>query len=269
MAYETLKITTDDRGVCQVMLARPDVHNAMNKALIAEMRDAVRTIAGDQKIRVVVLTGEGKSFCAGGDLRWMEANAAMAREDRIHEASELADMLYELDSLPKPLIGRINGSAYGGGTGMMSVCDLTIGVNTARFGLTEVRLGLIPATIAPYVVRAMGPGNARKVFFSCRLFSAEEAHELNLISQVVAPEDLDATIEKEVAEFLQAAPGAIAATKRLVHFVAAHGHKDHHKENRNYTLNALADAWETEEGQQGIAAFLNKQTPWWRKGKKQ
>jgi len=265
MAYETLKITTDDRGVCQVMLARPDVHNAMNKALIAEMRDAVRNIAGDQKIRVVVLTGEGKSFCAGGDLRWMEANAAMTREGRIKEAGELADMLYELDSLPKPVIGRINGSAYGGGTGMMSVCDLAIGVNTARFGLTEVRLGLIPATIAPYVVQRMGPGNARTVFFSGRLFSAEEAHRLNLLSQVVAPEDLDAAIEKEVAEFLQAAPGAIAATKRLVHFVAAHDHK----ENRDYTLNALADAWETEEGQQGIAAFLNKQTPGWRKGKKQ
>ncbi len=265
MAYETLKVATDKRGVCQVTLARPDVHNAMNKALIAEMRDAVRNIAGDENIRVVVLTGEGKSFCAGGDLRWMEANAAMAREGRIHEAGELADMLYELDTLPKPVIGRINGAAYGGGTGMMAVCDLTIGVRTARFGLTEVRLGLIPATISPYVVRAMGPGNARKVFFSGRLFSAEEAHGLNLLGQVVAPEDLDAAVEKEVVEFLQAAPGAIAATKRLVHFVAAHDHE----KNRDYTLTALADAWETEEGQQGITAFLNKQTPWWRKGKKQ
>lgn len=263
MAYETIKLATDDRGVCQLTLSRPDVHNAMNKALINEMRAAIKTIAQDEKIRVVVLTGEGKSFCAGGDLRWMEANVAMNRQRRIAEASELADMLGELDSLPKPVIGRINGAAYGGGTGMLSVCDLTIGTSTARFGLTEVRLGLVPATISPYVVRRMGPGNARKVFFSGRLFSAEEAKDLGLLSQVVAPENLDSAVEKEVVEFLQAAPGAIAATKRLVDYVAAHGHK----ENREYTLNALADAWETEEGQQGIDAFLKKQTPWWRRGK--
>lgn len=263
MAYETITLTTDDRGVCRLALARPDVHNAMNKTLINELRDAVKAIAKDEKIRVVVLTGEGKSFCAGGDLRWMEANVGMTREGRIAEAGELADMLYEMDTLPKPMIGRINGPAYGGGTGMMSVCDLTIGANTARFGLTEVRLGLVPATISPYVVRRMGAGNARKVFFSGRLFSAEEAKELNLLSQVVAPDALDAAVEKEVVEFLQAAPGAIAATKRLVDFVAGHGQEA----NRDYTLNALADAWETDEGQQGIGAFLNKQTPWWRKGK--
>lgn len=262
MAYETIRIATDERGVCQLTLARPDVHNAMNKALIGEMRDAVKAIAKDPKVRVVVLSGEGKSFCAGGDLRWMKANADMTREKRIAEAGELADMLHELDTLPKPVIGRINGPAYGGGVGMMAVCDLAIGVSSARFGLTEVRLGLVPATISPYVVRRMGPGNARKVFFSGRLFPAEEARALNLLSAVVAPEALDEAIEKGIAELLQAAPGAVGATKRLVDFVATHDHAA----NRDYTLAALADAWETEEGQEGIQAFLNKETPWWRKG---
>lgn len=263
MTFETIRLATDDRGVCRLTLARPDVHNAMNAEMIAELRRAADAIAKDADIRLVVLTGEGKSFCAGGDLRWMQGNVAKAREERIREAGELADMLGALDRLPKPLIGRVNGPAYGGGTGLIAVCDLAIGVAPARFGLTEVRLGLVPATISPYVVRRMGPANARKVFFSGRLFSAEEAKALGLLSAVVAPDQLDAAVEAEVAAHLEAAPGAVAATKRLVHYVASHGAD----ENRAYTLAALADAWETAEGKEGIQTFLEKKTPWWRKAK--
>lgn len=262
MAYETIRYETDDRGVCRLTLARASVHNAMNAELIAEMRDAAKRIAKDESVRAVVLTGEGESFCAGGDLRWMQANENATREDRMAAAGEIADMLFALDTLPKPLIGRINGPAYGGGTGLISVCDVAIGVADARFGLTEVRLGLVPATISPYVVRRMGHANARRVFFSGRLFQANEAKALNLLSEVVAPENLNAAVDAELAACLQAAPGAIAATKRLVDYVARHGPE----ENRTATLNALADVWETKEGKEGISAFLKKQTPWWRKG---
>ncbi len=262
MAYETIRYETDERGVARLTLARPRVHNAMSAALIAEMRDAAKRLAKDESVRAVVLTGKGESFCAGGDLRWMQANVKATRKQRMAAAGEIADMLFELDTLPKPLIGRINGPAYGGGAGLIAVCDVAIGVKGARFGLTEVRLGLVPATISPYVVRRMGHANARRVFFSGRLFQADEAKALNLLSEVVAPQDLDAAVDAELAAFLQAAPGAIAATKRLVDFVARHGPE----ENRSATLTALADVWETEEGKEGIRTFLEKQTPWWRKG---
>jgi len=262
MAYETIRYETDKRGVARVTLARTSVHNAMSAKLIAEIRDATNRIAKDGTIRVVVLTGEGESFCAGGDLRWMQENVNATRADRMKAAGEIADMLFELDTLPKPLIGRINGPAYGGGIGLISVCDVAIGVEGARFGLTEVRLGLVPATISPYVVRRIGHANARRVFFSGRLFQADEAKALNLLSEVVTTENLDAAIEEELAALLQAAPGAIAATKRLVDFVERHGPE----ENRTATLNALADVWETEEGKEGIRTFLEKKVPWWQKG---
>jgi len=264
LTLETVTVTTDDRGVATLKLNRPEKHNAMNAALIAETHQAADALAADDSVRVVVLTGaDCSSFCAGGDFNWFKSVATADRETRKQGGLDLARMLLALNSLPKPLIGRINGSAYGGGTGMISVCDYAIGVDSARFGLTEVRLGLIPATISPYVVARIGVPNARAVMLSGALFTAQRGAEIGLLNEVVAAEDLDARVNAVVADHLEAAPGAIAATKKLIDFVASHGTE----QNIEYTASALADAWETDEGQTGITAFLGKTLPPWRTGK--
>ncbi len=259
MSYETVEVAIDGRGVATVTLNRPDKHNAMNAALMTDMRAALADLRGRDGLRAVVLTGAGESFCAGGDLNWMREQVTKTREERIAETRQLATMLAELNSLPMPLIGRINGPAYGGGIGMISVCDMAFGARGARFGLTEVRLGLIPATISPYVVNRMGEANARRTFFNGRLFDADEAHRLGLLTEVVEPADLDAAVEKELGYILNCAPGAVAMCKELVAYVATHSGED----NFIFTANQLADAWETAEGQEGIACFLEKRKPSW------
>ncbi|NOX74710.1 MAG: enoyl-CoA hydratase, partial [Alphaproteobacteria bacterium] len=184
--FETLKLETDTRGVATLWLARPDKHNAMSGAMLRELDRAADQLAGDDSVRVVVLAAEGKSFCAGGDLRWMQAQMNATPDERRAEARVLAMALFKLNTLPKPLIGRVQGNAFGGGIGLMSVCDVVIGVEDARFGLTETRLGLIPATISPYVLARMGEARARRVFMSARLFGAEEARGLDLLAKVVS-----------------------------------------------------------------------------------
>ncbi|MEC9346926.1 MAG: crotonase/enoyl-CoA hydratase family protein [Pseudomonadota bacterium] len=260
MTYETLDIRTDDRGVLRLTLNRPDKHNSMNSQLITDMRSALAKISADTSVRVVVLTGAGESFCAGGDLGWMKSQVAKTRGERIAETRELALMLNDINSLNKPVIGRVNGQAFGGGIGMISVCDMTYGARGAKFALTEVRLGLIAATISPFVVRRMGEANARRVMLNCRFFDTDEAVALGLISEAVDPADLDAAVDAEVARILDCAPGAVAMTKALIHFVANHWGED----NVGYTADRLADCWETDEGKEGITCFLEKRKPSWR-----
>lgn len=258
--YETLALVRDARGVATLTLARPEVHNAFDETAIAELHRAAEALGADPAVRVVVLTGAGESFSAGGDIRWFRRQVAGGRAGRVAGSAALAAMLRALDELPKPLVGRINGGAFGGGTGLVSVCDLAIGVESARFGLTEVRLGLIPANISPFVVRRIGQAAARRVMLSGRRFGAEEAVALGLLDRAVPAEALDAAVEAEVGELLQAAPGAAAATKRLIRYVATHDLDA----CLAYTAEALADAWETAEGREGIAAFLEKRRPRWR-----
>ena len=205
---ETVDITVDERGVAWLTLNRPDKHNAMNAEMIGALTKAAGRLGRDPAVRVVVLTGAGASFSAGGDLAWMRAQMEADAATRAREARSLAEMLGALDRLPKPLIGRVQGQAFGGGVGLVSVCDVAVAVEGARFGLTEVRLGLIPATIAPYVVARMGAARARAVFFSGRIFPAEEAVALGLVSRVVEAAALDAAVEAEIAPYLSAAPGA-------------------------------------------------------------
>ena len=165
-SYETIIVETDARGVATVTLNRPDKHNALNADLIAELFDAVEDLASDDKVRIVILTGAGKSFCAGGDFNWFASNVEKSRAERVEQSATLAHLLRRLDTLQKPLIGRINGPAYGGGVGMISVCDYTIGAEGARYGLTEVKLGLLPANISPYVVARIGKVHARETMLS-------------------------------------------------------------------------------------------------------
>jgi len=258
--YQTLTLSVDPRGIAYLTLARPQVHNAMDAQMIAELQQAAAWLAAQQELRGVVLSGEGKSFCAGGDLGWMRANMDKSRGQRVAESAELASMLRALNELPMPLIGRINGPAYGGGVGMISVCDIAIGVATASFALTEVRLGLLPANIAPYVVARIGAANARRCMLTARRITAAEAKSSGLLNEVVDAADLDAAVERELADLLQCAPGAVAATKRLIAYVGMHDLPT----NMLYTADRLADAWETAEGQEGVACFFDKKLPEWR-----
>ena len=259
MSYETILISRNPSGVATLTLNRPDKHNALNARMIAELTEAAAELAADAAIRAVILTGAGKSFCAGGDLAWMRAQTTATRAERIAEATKLALMLKALNELPKPLIGRVQGQAFGGGMGLMSVCDVTIAVTGPRFGFTEARLGLIPATISPYVVARMGLARAREVFASARLFDAHEAVRLGLATRAVALEDLDAAIEAEIAPYLNAAPGAVTASKALLFRLA----RPIDDATIEMTATALADQWESAEAAQGIAAFFDKRpAPW-------
>ncbi len=257
---ETITLATDPRGVATLTLSRPDKHNSMSAAMIADLHQAARQIATDSAIRVVILTGAGESFCAGGDLGWMREQFAADRATRIAEARKLADMLGALNTLPQPLIGRVNGQAYGGGMGMMAVCDVAIAADHAKFGFTETRLGLIPATISPYVLARMGEGMARRVFMSARLFGAAEAVSLGLAAKAVPITDLDAAVEAEVKPYLSAAPGAVARSKRLARMLGP----KLDAATLEATIEALADAWDDAEAHEGVDAFFGKRAPRWK-----
>ena len=259
MDYQTIRLETDARGVATLTLARPDKRNALSARMIAELTQAAQALGADPAVRVVVLAAMGDSFCAGGDLGWMQEQIAADGPTRAAEARKLAMMLAALNNLPKPLIGRVQGQAYGGGIGMMSVCDVAIGVPEARFGLTETRLGLIPATIGPYVVARMGAAKARRVFASARIFAADEAVQLNLLSRIVWPDDLDAAIEAEVLPYLSCAPGAVAEAKALIRILAPMPTPEHIEAS----IAALVARWESPEAKAGISAFFAKEKPGW------
>ena len=257
--FETISISTDPRGVATLTLNRPEKHNAMSAQMIAELTQAAAQLGETSDVRVVVLTGAGKSFCAGGDLGWMQAQMAADPETRFFEARKLAEMLNALNTLPKPLIGALQGNAFGGGVGMAAVCDVAIGADSLKMGLTETRLGLIPATIGPYVIARMGEARARRVFISARLFDAAEAVELGLLARAVPADELDAAIEAEVLPYLSCAPGAVASAKALVRDLGPRIDDaviDH-------TIRALVDRWETDEAHEGISAFFDKRKPSW------
>ncbi|MCV9906324.1 crotonase/enoyl-CoA hydratase family protein [Brucella sp. HL-2] len=260
--FETIRIAVDERGVAKLTLNRPEQHNALSDLMIDELLNATLRLANDDAVRIVVLTGSGASFCAGGDLGWMQAQVNASRADRIEAARKLALMLKALRDLPKPLIGRVNGQAYGGGVGLISVCDAAIGLTGARFGLTETKLGLIPATISPYVVARIGQAHALRTFTSARLFDAEAARHMGLLHEVVEFESLDAAIEAEIKPYFSTAPAAVAASKRLVHSLGA----PIDEAVIEMTLTSLADTWETPEAAEGIAAFFAKLSPSWKRG---
>lgn len=257
--FETLEIETDPRGVAWLWLNRPEKHNALDARMIAELTEAAGLLGADEGVRVVVLAARGKSFCAGGDLGWMQAQMQADGPSRAREAAKLAAMLGALDSLPKPLIGCVQGPAYGGGVGLMAVCDVAIGAEHARFGLTETRLGLIPATIGPYVIARLGAAKARRVFMSARVFDAQEALALELLARAVPDDALDTSVEAEVAPYLACAPLAVARAKALVRHLGA-GVSQHDVE---HSIAELVACWEGGEASEGISAFFARRKPHW------
>jgi len=259
MNYETLAVSVDRRGVFEVVLNLPDKRNAMSAAMIAELTDVAQTLGAATDTRAIVLSGAGKLFCAGGDLSWMREQIAADRAGRMAAARRLAMMLNALNEMPTPLIGRIHGGAYGGGVGLAAVCDVVVAEKGAMFGLTETRLGLIPATIGPYVLARMGEGRARRVFMSARLFDATEARDLGLVARIGGLDELDALVEAEVAPYLCVAPGAVGRAKALARALGPRIDASVIED----TIIRLADTWEAEEAAHGIAAFLDRTTPRW------
>lgn len=254
-----IDLEVDGRGVATLALARPEKHNALSQALIDDLHAATDRIAADQTIRVVILTAQGRSFCAGGDLGWMQDQ--MAGDDAMKRAAaqSLAQMLGALNTLPQPVIGRVQGNAFGGGVGMACVCDVAIAVDDAKFGLTETKLGLIPATIGPYVLARMGEAHARRVFMSGRLFDAAEAVDLGIVAKAVPAAALDQAVEAEVAPYLQCAPDAVAAAKAFARSLGPT--IDESVIARS--IDALIAQWEGRSAKEGISAFFERRKPDW------
>jgi methylglutaconyl-CoA hydratase len=247
-------------AVARVRLHRPALHNAFDAELIAAMTDALTLLARDEGVRVVVLEGSGASFSAGADLNWMRGMAAAAERENRDDALALARLMRALDELPKPTIARVQGAAFGGGVGLVACCDIAIGAEDAKFGLTEARLGLLPAVISPYVIAAIGARHARRYFASAEVFDAAQARRIGLLHEVVAADGLDAAVDRQVALLLKAGPVASAQAKSLVRDVAGLRDRDA-IDAANADL--IARLRVSPEGQEGLSAFLDKRAAAW------
>jgi len=261
--YKTVTLDTDKRGVARLCLNRPDRHHALNAEMIGELHHAVDTVSADADVHLVLLCASGPHFCAGGDLRWMQDQMQADRQTKIAEAEKLSAMLNAIDTLAKPVIGRIQGNAFGGGLGMMCVCDSVIIADHARFALTETRLGLIPATIGPFVFRRLGAGATRQIFITGSQIDAARAVQLGLAAFAVPEAELDSRIENEIISALKAGPGAMARAKALLRTFS---HTASWDDQNRAAVSALADCWESAETREGINAFFNKQPAPWIKG---
>ena len=263
MTTTALLTTIDEKGRATVTMNRPELHNAFDDTLIANLTGTLRDLEADPAVRLVILTGSGKSFSAGADLSWMRRMADYNREENLADALSLAGLMQTLDRLAKPTIALVQGAAYGGGVGLVACCDMAIGSHRATFCLSEVKLGLIPAVISPYVVAAIGPRAARRYFQSAELFDAAEAHRFGLLHQVVREDDLSAAVEKLSLGLLKNGPASMAAAKDLVARVSR-GPLD--GEMVQETAERIAAARTSAEGREGLTAFLEKRNPSWVKG---
>ena len=247
-------------GIATVVLSRPDVRNAFNDEVIAELSQAFIQLGDDPQVRAIVLMAEGPAFCAGADLNWMRRMADYSREENEQDAEKLAFMLRTIYECPKPTIARVQGDVYAGGMGLVACCDMAVSVDTANYCLSEVKLGLIPATIGPYVIRAMGPRASHRYFLTAERFSAAEARRIGFVHEVVPADQLDATVSTWVQALLAASPNAIKECKKLVQYVAD---RDITRLLIDHTVKAIADIRASDEGKEGVQSFLNKRKPAW------
>ena len=254
-----LRIATQNR-VATIVLSRPDVRNAFNDEVIAELSQAFIQLGDDPQVRAIVLMAEGPAFCAGADLNWMRRMADYSREENEQDAEKLAFMLRTIYECPKPTIARVQGDVYAGGMGLVACCDMAVSVDTANYCLSEVKLGLIPATIGPYVIRAMGPRASHRYFLTAERFSAAEARRIGFVHEVVPADQLDATVSTWVQALLAASPNAIKECKKLVQYVAD---RDITRLLIDHTVKAIADIRASDEGKEGVQSFLNKRKPAW------
>ena len=252
-------LTSREGPVLRLTLNRPDVRNAFDEELIAALTSAAAEAADDHTLRAVVLAGSGKTFCAGADIGWMSKAIAYTQRENLSDAEDLSRMLERLDTLALPLVGRVHGAALGGGVGLAAVCDIVIAAEDAVFALSEVKLGIVPAVVAPYVLRKIGVSAARELFLTGARFSAARAKEIGLVHEVVPAGDLDAAIGRRLAEILSAGPKAVGIAKALIREIAGANPRD----VIGLTTNTIASQRVSEEGQEGLRAFLEKRKPHW------
>ena len=256
----TLEVTVENR-VAKVFLNRPEVRNAFNDGVITELAETFTRLGHDPGVRVIVLGGHGKAFCAGADLNWMKSMAGYGWEDNRADATRLAEMLWAIYSCPLPVVGRLHGDCYAGGMGLAACCDVLVAAEGMHFCLSEARLGLLPATISPYVMRAMGEQAARRYFITAERFGAAQARDMGFVHELVAPDALDAKVDEIVALLVANGPAAVKACKRLVQdFVG----REITLDLRVETARRIADIRASDEGREGVQAFLNKREPAWR-----
>jgi methylglutaconyl-CoA hydratase len=258
MSYKFL-LTRRDGPIEHLTLNRPDVRNAFNAEMIAELAAWATGVPRSSDVRAVVIGGAGKVFCAGADAAWLAKSAAHSEDENLRDAMATSQMFRAIDELPVPVIGRVHGAAIGGGAGLTAVCDVVVAADDAVFGFTEVKLGIIPAVISPFVLNKIGPSAARELFVTGARFPAARAYKIDLVHAVVPAPDLDTTIERYLAEILASGPEAIAAAKKLVRDVWA----NRSDEISTLTAQALASRRASAEGQEGLRAFLEKRKPRW------
>jgi methylglutaconyl-CoA hydratase len=256
--FSTLRVSRSV-PILTVTLNRPAVRNAFDEAMIAELAAVFIDATADREIRVIVLEGEGKSFCAGADVHWMQRAAGFSREENLEDARKMARMLRMIDTCAKPVIGRIHGAAIGGGVGLTAVCDIAIAAKGTVFSLAEVKLGILPAVISPYVLRAIGARNARQYFLTGERFDADEAFRIGLIHAVAEGADLDAAVERKIDALLTSGPEAVAAAKRMIDAVSSMEIDAAFP----VTAEAIAERRVSDEGKEGLSAFLEKRKPRW------
>lgn len=259
----TLDLRRPSPHVAEVFLNRPEVRNAFNDGVIAELTATFRTLGEDASLRAIVLGGHGKAFCAGADLGWMRAMADYSWDENRADAARLAEMLWTLYSCPVPVVGRVQGDCYAGGVGLAAVCDVLVAAEPAQFCLSEAKLGLLPATIGPYVVKAMGEQAARRYFVTAERFSAAQAHAMGFVHECVPAEALDAKVGEIVAALVANGPAAVKACKRLVQDLAG---REITPALREDTARRIADIRASAEGREGVQSFLGKRDPAWRAG---
>jgi methylglutaconyl-CoA hydratase len=259
-AYQTI-IFSQQYEIARLSLNRPDVHNAFNSLMISELDDAFEKVRGNKSLRVVVLTGQGKSFCAGADINWMREIIHYSYEQNLEESLHLAELLHKIYIFPKATVAVVNGTAIGGGTGFLSACDIAVASKGAKFGLSEVKIGLVPAAISPYVIRRIGESKAREYFLTGKRISARKALEIGLLNEVVPPEKLQEREEEITKLLLSSGPEAIAACKELITRVPEMSFE----EAKTFTARMIANLRISGEGQEGMAAFLEKRKPKWTK----
>ena len=258
MNFERIEIELAG-NVARVWMNRPQVRNAFDGLMVSELRKALFDLGALDGIRVIVLGGRGPCFCAGADLQWMKATVAFSREENLREAQALADLFFTVYESPKPIVARVHGAALGGGAGLVAACDIPVAALGTQFGFTEVRLGIIPSVISPYVLGKIGESAARELFLTGEQFEAVRALEIGLVRAAVPESDLDVVVNARVEQLLKAAPRAIAEAKALMREVVFHRVED----VQRYTVERIADVRASPEGQEGMRAFLEKRKPYW------
>jgi len=257
---ETLSVDRDGSGVVRLTLNRPEIRNAFDGTLISDLTATLEELAGDEAIRALVLTGAGAAFSAGAELNWMRASAEQGDHENFQDALRLAELMKRLDDMPMPTIARVNGAAMGGGVGLTACCDMAVASEAAMFALTEVKLGIIPGAISPYVLRAIGPRNARRYFLTGERFDAATARDIGLVHEVVPADRLDAAVDGLVGELLAAGPKAVRAAKDLIAHVAFREIDDLLIRD---TAQRIANQRAGDEAKDGLGAFLEKRKPGW------